>query len=351
MKNIFRRFILLAAIFAVTQTNTAEESKTASSTNNQEVTFFVKTFTDGTLTIPIAQSRPMSELYDKVRSKLDLNDADTLRIILGGKVLENNDTLISFYNLTKESTVHAVIRTASKVKEVEIDYGDLSFNVSYTQGITTNHDIYVQTAELINNDKYVLEYINRSTKIDSIYGLASILPDNDDIFITISDQKGPYSFYAKTRKNVDHEHTSATVSAGPMDSIGVGAGAASAAEPLDPEVVVVSGPELVVTHYLAPSPATVAELEGDAAILLGLQTLGATLDPKNYNDDIQRTHRDFNNLVFVEYLLKNLFKIKYNELIKLDLDEKATILKTLLTYYRTNEADAIRVLLMARSLI
>ena len=127
MKNIFKKIMLLAAIFAFTQTNTAEESKTASSTNNQEVTFFVKTFTDGTLTIPIAQSRPMSELYDKVRSELDLNAADTLRIILGGKVFENNDTPMSFYNLAKESVVQAVIKKAAvAMQKVKINYGAYS---------------------------------------------------------------------------------------------------------------------------------------------------------------------------------------------------------------------------------
>ena len=108
---------------------------------------------------------------------------------------------------------------------------------------------------------------------------------------------------------------------------------------------------VIAPEAFADAPEVVAPIAEDADILLGLQALGATLDPKNYNDDIQRTHHDFNNLVFVEYLLNNVFKIKYEKLITLDFDVKKDILRTLLTYYRTNEADAIRVLLTTNGLI
>ena len=463
----------------------SEESKAANSTNNHNILFFVKTLTGRTLTIPIAQSRPMSELYDKVRSELGLNEAVTLKIILGGKVFENDNTPISFYGLYKESVVTAAIgkakedmqevkisygkshikvaytpgvttnhdiyvktaellnndedvlhkitniysaggtvwfsylpdndqefknegddyysaetkkivdhkhtsatisagpmdsigvgagaasaaepldpevvvagsdesketsaaigqkkHTVEDMQEVKISYGESHIKVAYTPGVTTNHDIYVKTAELLNNDEYVLDYINRSTYIDLIYGVASILTDNDDIFITISAEKGPYLFSAYFKEIVDRDHTSTTVSAGPMDSIGVGAGSD---ESKDGDDSVIMTPEAA-----AAVPEVVAPIAEDAAILLGLQALGVTLDPKNYNDDIQRTHRDFNNLVFVEYLLNNLFKIKYEKLITLDFDVKKHILRTLLTYYRTNETVAIRVLLTTHKLI
>eukprot|EP01080_Neovahlkampfia_damariscottae_P004452 gene4452-7827_t len=69
---------------------------------------FVKTITNQTLTLDVTDSDKIVDLKKKIQAKQQI-PYDQQRLIFSGKELEDNKS-VGDYNISKENTLHLVIR-------------------------------------------------------------------------------------------------------------------------------------------------------------------------------------------------------------------------------------------------
>jgi ubiquitin len=69
---------------------------------------FIKSLTGKCITLDVDQAESISSIKTKIAEKEGITPAEQ-RLIFGGKQLDDERTL-SDYNITKESTIHMVLR-------------------------------------------------------------------------------------------------------------------------------------------------------------------------------------------------------------------------------------------------